>query len=233
MIQFCKEARNGIGHIVVYDLSRFARNMRDQLDTERELLEAGVRIESVKEPTEDSALGRWQRNMVAVQNQFENERRAERTVDGMTQAVKAGRFTFKAPLGYINVSQRHGHNLIADPKTAPLITKAFEMIATGSHSKAEVLRKLNALGLTTRTGRPVPTQTFQRTLRNPIYAGWVSIPAWELKERGKHEPLVSEELFNTVQDVLDGTRAAVVSYQRNHPDFPLRVLPDARNAGHR
>ncbi len=105
------------------------------------------------------------------------------------------------------------------------------MIATGSQSKAEVLRTLNALGFTTRTGRPVPIQTFQRMLRNPIYAGWVSIPAWELKERGKHEPLVSEELFNTVQDALDGTRAAVVSYQRNHPDFPLRVFARCEKCG--
>jgi DNA invertase Pin-like site-specific DNA recombinase len=119
MIQFCKDPRNTVGHIVAYDLSRFARNMLDQLATEKELLEVGIRIQSVKEPTEDSAVGRWQRNMVAVQNQFDNERRAERTVDGMTQAVKAGRFTFKAPLGYINVSQRQGHNLIPDSEDGP------------------------------------------------------------------------------------------------------------------
>jgi hypothetical protein len=198
--------------------------MLDQLSTEKDLLEAGVRVESVMEPTDDSAVGRWQRNMLAVWNQFDNDRRSERTVVGMTQSAKSGRFPFKAPIGYINVSQRQGHNLIPDAKTASLVTKAFEMAATGLHTKAEILETVNSLGLRTRKGLPLSAQTFHRLLQNPIYAGWVTIPKWDIKMQGSFEPLVTNELFDQVQDWLAGRRVAVNAYQRNHPDFPLRVF---------
>src|SRR5439155_26939329 len=35
-------------------------------------------------------------------------------------------------------------------------------------------------------------------------------------------PLVSEELFGQVQNVLDGRKPKVAPHTRNHPDFPLR-----------
>jgi len=128
MLLYCKDDKNAVGYIVVYDLSRFARNMFDQLATERDLREAGIRLESVLERTDDSAVGRWQRNMLAANHQLDNDRRSERTVAGMTQAALVGRFPFKAPIGYINVSQHRGQNLIPDPKTAPLIRKGLNCL---------------------------------------------------------------------------------------------------------
>ena len=139
MLRFCKNSKNAVGHIVVFDLSRFARNMLDQLLTEKELREVGVRLESAREPTEDTAVGRLHRNMLAVYCQFDNDSRSERPIAGMSQAAKIGRFPFKAPLGYINVSQQRGHNLIPDPNTSPLIRKAFELFATGTRSDFGIL----------------------------------------------------------------------------------------------
>lgn len=224
MMRFCKDPKNEVGHIVVFDLSRFARNMFDQLTMERELLESGVRIESVLEPTENTAAGRWHRNLKAVYNQYDNELKSERTITGMTEAARRGRFPFKAPLGYMNVSQRKGQNLIPEPKTAPLVTKGFELMATGLHTKTEVLKQLNALGLSTQKGRPLSMQTFQKMLVNPIYAGWVTIPKWGLRASGNFEPLVPQRLFDGVQDVLQGRAVVANAHQRNNPDFPLRVF---------
>ena len=232
MIRFCEDRKNGVGYIVVYDLSRFARNMLDQLTMEDEMLQAGIRIESVLEPTENTAAGRWHRNLKAVWNQYDNEMRAERTIAGMTEAARRGRFPFKAPIGYINVSQHKGQNLIPDPKTAPLVTKGFELIATGLHSKAEVLKQLNALGFTTRQGVPLSIQTFQKMLLNPIYAGWVAIPTWGLRSSGNFDPLVSQQLFETVQDILQGRSVGATAHQRNNPDFPLRVFVRCGISGH-
>lgn len=224
MLRFCKDRNHAIGYIVVYDLSRFARNMLDQLSTEKELTLAGVRVVSVMEPTEDSAFGRFNRNFLAVRNQYDNEVRAERTIDGMTRATQLGRFPFKAPIGYINVSQKKGQNLIPDPKTAPLIKKGFDLFATGRHTKKEVLEQLNLIGLTNCHGVPLTTQTFDRMLRNPIYAGWISIPSWGVKVPGEFEPIVSQTVFDTVQDVIEGRKVVAKAYERNNPDFPLRVF---------
>jgi site-specific DNA recombinase len=224
MLRFCKDSENAVGFLLVYDLSRFARSVADHVNTEAQLRDVGIRLESVTEPTEDSAWGRYQRNMLAVGHQFNNDHKSERTIEGMTESAKRGRFPFKAPIGYINVSQRRGQNLIPDPKMAPLITKAFELFATTTYSKAEVLNRVNTLGLTTRKGRPMPIQTFQRMLVNPIYAGWVTIPKWGLKFQGAFEPIVSQHVFDAVQDFLEGRKVVAKAYDHNNPDFPLRVF---------
>jgi hypothetical protein len=49
-------------------------------------------------------------------------------------------------------------------------------------------------------------------LRNPLYAGWVK--SGDLLVRGIHPPIVNQELFDAVQDVLAGR-----SKQREHVKF--------------
>jgi len=78
--------------------------------------------------------------------------------------------------------------------------------------------------LLTAKGKPVTPQTFQKILENPIYAGWIAIPEWEIMERGSFQPLVSQELFDQVRDVLAGKKPILTGYQRNHPHFPLRLF---------
>jgi hypothetical protein len=49
-------------------------------------------------------------------------------------------------------------------------------------------------------------QTFQQTLRSPIYAGWLTVKSsGDLKpQRANFAPIVTDELFQRVQRVLDG-----------------------------
>jgi len=49
-------------------------------------------------------------------------------------------------------------------------------------------------------------------------------PEVDIRERGSFEPLVSEELFARVQDVLEGRRVALSTHTRDNPEFPLRVF---------
>ena len=127
MFKYCNDPQKGIGYVVVHDLSRFSRNMEDQLRAMAELRTAGVMLRSVMENIDETASGKLMRNIYGAFNQFDNDRKAERTILGMKKAASVGRFPFKAPLGYINVSAQSGRNLIADPKSAPLIQKAFEL----------------------------------------------------------------------------------------------------------
>ena len=59
-------------------------------------------------------------------------------------------------------------------------------------------------------------------LRNPRYAGILEVQKWEMSVRGNFEPIVSQETFQRVQDVLQGRRTTVTPRQRNRSDFPLR-----------
>jgi len=137
----------------------------------------------------------------------------------MQAAVKAGRFVWVAPLGYLDPKQK-GSVLTVDPERAPLIKKAFRLITSGVVSADAVLRTVNALGLRTRKGSPVPRQTFNKIIRNELYAGW--IVSGELRVQGQHDPIISEDLFKAAQDVLDGKAHAPTPRSSQSEDFPLR-----------
>ena len=225
MLAHVTSRRGRIGYVVVHDLSRFARNMEDQVDVMSELRSVGVLVRSVMEEVDETAAGKMVSNMHGLMNQFFSDRNAERTRVGMEKSARIGRFPFRAPIGYLNVrATRDTTNLIPDPERAPLVRKAFDLFGTGTVSRAGVLRQLTNLGLTTPGGKPLAAQSFENLLRNPIYAGWVVIPAWSLRARGSFEALVSDELFQRVQDIMDGKKTAIVPHLRNDEDFPLRVF---------
>jgi site-specific DNA recombinase len=189
-----------------------------------QLKRLGITIKSVTEPISDTSTGRLMEHLLSAFAEFDNDVRSERTVAGMKAALEDGRWTFGVPLGYQRVSNARGRTTIEpDPARAPFLREAFELYARGTHTKVDVLRHVTALGLHSRTGKPLSLQTFQQILRNPICAGILTMPKWGIETvQGAFEPIVSRNLFDRVQDVLDGKKLAVTPHTRNHPDFPLR-----------
>jgi hypothetical protein len=211
----------------VQDLSRFARNIKDQADAIFDLVRCGVLLRSTYEPNVDeTAAGKLAANLFGSFNQFFSDSLSEKQRDRKRLAVAAGRVPWHAPTGYVNVSSKTGANIEPDPQRGPLMTRAFELVGAGLHKKSEVLKIVTTEGLTTRSGKPVATQSFDHMLRNPVYAGWVSLKSDPdtAPVRGLHTPLVTQELFDRVQAVLDGRKPPAIARRKINPDFPLRRL---------
>jgi hypothetical protein len=149
----------------------------------------------------------------------------------MRAALELGRWTFLAPLGYMNAPRAMGKSLIPDPERAPLVRRAFQDFATGRFTKEEVRKAVTALGLKTRRGQPVPSQTFDGMLRNRVYIAQVAVPDYGVSTRGDFESLVSEKVFYRVQAILDGRLEITAPRQRNDTDFPLRGYVRCRACG--
>ncbi len=85
--------------------------------------------------------------------------------------------------------------------------KAFELYATGDLSIDLLQMTMTDLGLTTRpSGRwpqekPVSTSKLHAMLSDPYYAGWVTVDGQLV--HGRHTPIISQELFDRVQQVLE------------------------------
>src|SRR5205807_10505133 len=77
----------------------------------------------------------------------------------------------------------------------------------------------------------VSNQTFEQTLRKPVYAGRIIVPVWHIDVVGRHEPIVSQEAFDKVQMILDGRRPKITPHVRNNEDFPLRQFVCCGNCG--
>jgi site-specific DNA recombinase len=93
-----------------------------------------------------------------------------------------------------------------DAKRAPLILKAFELYASGDYTIERLEAAMADLGLTTRPSprwprkQPVGNSKLHQMLSDPYYAGWVKVDGRLVP--GRHEGIVSQTLFDHVQDVL-------------------------------
>lgn len=224
LLAYCRENKGRVQCVVVYNLSRFARNAHNHLAVRALLSGFGVSLRSVNEAIDESSTGKFLESVLAAVAQLDNDMRAERTTAGMKAALEKGRWTHCAPIGYRNATGKDGTpTLIPDPERAPLVRKAFEFYATGLHTKRDVLRMVNNEGLrTVRSNKRITAQNFDQMLRNPLYAGWLVGFNGSVRTRANFEPLVTEETFDRVQAILDGRRPTVTPHVRNHPDFPLR-----------
>jgi site-specific DNA recombinase len=73
--------------------------------------------------------------------QFDNDVRSDRTRAGMKAALELGRWTFLAPIGYINVPRTHGKSLIPDPERAQVVQQIFREFASGRFTNKSYWRK--------------------------------------------------------------------------------------------
>jgi site-specific DNA recombinase len=230
LLDYCRKHRKEVKYVIVTDLSRLARNVTDQGLIIAQLTNLGIRLYSVDEASlGDDATGKLGRNVIGAISQFFSDSLSERTKYRMQEAVKEGRFVWVAPVGYINPQKGRGSVVQVDSDRAPLVRKGFELVATGRYSSDEALRSVTALGLTTRKGGPVPRQTWHSILRNPLYAGWVK--SGELMIPGAHEAIVSQELFDSVQEILQENGKGPLPRRAVRPEFPLKQFVRCAKCG--
>jgi len=224
LLSYCKAQRQRIGYVIVESLSRFARNVADQGAAIAELRENGITLLSVAEPNVDNtAAGRMAAGVHGVFNQYFSDALSEKMKERSAASVRAGRWPWAAPIGYLNdLKQSNGANIKPDPSTAPLVREAFELYATSKYTKIQVLKIINDKGLKTKRGRELTAQTFDALLRKPIYAGWVYSSSVAAPLKGLHAPVVSQELFDAVQRVLSGRKLSSAPKRKHNPAFPLR-----------
>jgi len=70
-------------------------------------------------------------DVLAAFAQFDNDVRSERMRGGMKATLELVRWTFLAPLGYLNAPRSIGRSLVPDPERAQLVRRAFQEFATG------------------------------------------------------------------------------------------------------
>jgi site-specific DNA recombinase len=222
LLKYCRTHKGKVHFVVVYNLTRFAREKYDHFALRAHLKSLGISLRSATEPIDDTSTGKLMEGVLAAFAQFDNDVRSDRTRAGMRAALELGRWTFPAPLGYLNAPKWSGKSLLHDPERAALVKQAFEDLATGRYTKQEVIARATAAGLRSRKGLTLSPQSFGQMVRNPIYIGKIDSPDYGVSTQGDFEPVVDEATFYRAQAVLDGRVVVSGPRQRNHPDFPLR-----------
>ena len=216
LLRYAVHNKNQIDCLLVYKLDRLARNIVDHANIFKLLGDHGIDIKSATENIDDSPAGRAMGNMIGVFAQFENEIRSDRTKMGMKQAIQQGRWCWRAPLGYKTSRDDSNKSIIIPTEKSKYIIEAFALAKKGIYQQNEILNILNQKGF------KIKKQQLSKTLRNPLYCGWIKVDWFPEYIDGIHEPIISKETFLLVQDILNGKKSTIAPKKRNHPDFPLR-----------
>jgi len=119
------------------------------------------------------------------------------------QAAKRGVWMGLAPTGYMHVTNEKGEKtIVPDPDRAPFIRKLFEMYATGNHSLQTLKTAAIEMGLRTKKGEPPAISQINKILKKPFYCGMMDTKYGIVEHC--YEPLISQALFQQVQDVING-----------------------------
>ena len=117
---------------------------------------------------------------------------------GIRQKLRNGIWPAWAPLGYMN--DKNARNIVVDKERAKFIRKTFGMYSTGEYPLAQIRKIINSLGLVGKKGKMLSVSNYQYILKNKIYYGVIEYNG-ELYD-GKHEPIISKKLFDSVQEVM-------------------------------
>jgi len=150
---------------------------------------------------------------------------------GRVSSVEAGNYIgTRAPFGYSIKSEGKGNRfLVPDPEQAPIVQMVFTLYTNDDPNKSiganKIAAELNRLGYRSSTGRLWERSSIIFMLKNAVYAGRIQWRKKEIKKSitpgkkkdiktrpkdewidvmGKHEPLISMEVFKKAEEILKG-----------------------------
>jgi site-specific DNA recombinase len=203
--------------ILVWELSRFARNREDSIIYKSLLRKQGIQVISINEPVEDTPSGRLLEGIIEVIDEFYSANLSQDVLRGMRENAGRGFCNGgRAPYGYIRVKVQDGvtsrTKLKPDPKTAPIVQRIFQECLAGKGLKA-IARGLNADALASSTGKKWGTTSIEKIVHNEAYTGalvWGKRPRTQgaknrfasLRTEDAWAPLIDQTLFAQVQAKL-------------------------------
>ncbi len=186
--------------ILVEKTDRLYRNLKDWSTLD----ELGVTIHFVKEnkimgPDSRSA-EKLVHGIMVVMARNHSQNLSEETRKGMLEKARSGIYPSCASVGYRNVDGPNGkRNLAPEVDTAHVITELFEDFRTGRYSVKSLAAQFRQEGRRL-GGRQLHPSLLHQILRKRLYVGDF---VWDGSTyRGTHEPLVTRECWERVQELL-------------------------------
>lgn len=216
-------ARHHVTYVIVHKVDRLARDREVDVAITLAIRKAGAVLVSVTENIDETPSGKLVHGIMSSIAEFYSANLATEVVKGSTKKAEGGGTPGKAPIGYLNVrtiaNDREARVVEIDPDRGPLMAWAFAQYSTGQWTIRTLLAELTAKGLRSikspkRPSKPLNISQLHRHLRNPYYKGHVRYRG--VYYAGTHQPLVSTEIWNRVQDVLDAQNTAGERQRTHH-----------------
>lgn len=197
--------KHGIKTIVCEKVDRLTRNFKDAVmidewleqDEERQVHLVKDSLILHKNSRSQEKLN-WGIRILFAKNYIDNL--SEEVKKGQKEKISQGWYPTRPPYGYLTIGEKGHKTHILDNERAPLVRRMFELYATGNYSIKYLTEHMYTEGLRSPNGNKMVKSLVHRILTDIFYIGkfeWLGT-----MYQGKHEPLVSEELYNSVQRLL-------------------------------
>lgn len=222
MITVAKKKPKPFDIILVWKFSRFARNQEESIVLKSMLKKNGIEVISISEPLPEGAFGDLVERIIEWTDQYYLTNLSQEVKRGMKERASRGEPVTPPPIGYDMIDGKYVPNADAEH-----VRSIFADYLNGEGMRALAVKYTN-MGLRTTRGNPLDNRCIEYMLRNPVYIGKIR---WSTDGRaaslrkyddpnimiadGKHEPIVSIELFNAVQERIAAQKKLYGKYQRS------------------
>lgn len=245
MMEDIKSGKDSVSYVLVFKLSRFGRNAADVLSTLQIMQDFGVNLICVEggiDSSEDT--GKLMISVLSAVAEIERENIRVQTMEGRIQKAREGKWNGGfAPYGYKLINGE----LIINEEEAEAIRVIFNQYVntdTGANGIAKYLEDHGIHKIVRPNGKTslFDASLIRKILKNPVYCGKIAYGRrktekihgtrndYHLVEQdnflladGIHEPIVSEELWQSAQVKL---LAQAKKYERvnNGKDTKVHLL---------
>jgi site-specific DNA recombinase len=231
ILEYLKKNKNGADYLIFTKWDRFSRNAGDAYSMISTLRKFGVEPQAIEQPLDLTVPeNKLMLAFYLAAPEVENDRRALNILAGIRKAQREGRVCGSALVGYKNIRNERGMALVeVDDKLSKLVVWCFKKLAEGTKSVEDVRKEAQRKGL------KMSSSHFHRFIRNPFYYGVVRVPKHDNIEehlvKGLHKPLITKELFERVQDVLNGRKRDLPAFEYQKDIYPLRGYLQCKQCG--
>ncbi len=137
--------------------------------------------------------------ILGSQAKLENDNRGVNVIRGLHNKAANGWRPGVAPVGYLNNGMGE-LKIIVDPDRSPTIIEMFERVAKQAYTGRDIKRWLDEIDFQSKHGNRLGLSHIYRTLKNPFFYGEFQYPKTSATmHKGKHQPIITKELFDEVQ----------------------------------
>ena len=221
MMEDIKSGKDGVSFVLVFKLSRFARNAADVLSTLQTMQDFGVNLICVEDGIDSSKdAGKLMISVLSAVAEIERENIRVQTMEGRIQKAREGKWNGGfAPYGYKLVDGK----LLINEEEAVAIRTIFEQYVNTTIGANGLSKYLENHGI-----RKIPRQNgknplfdaglIRKILKNPVYKGKIAFGRRTLEKvhgtrneykqveqdeyliaEGIHEAIISDELWQAAQ----------------------------------
>jgi len=198
--------------VVVYKVDRLSRSLTDFSKLIEVFDKHKTSFVSVTQQfNTTNSMGRLTLNMLLSFAQFEREVTSERIRDKIAASKKKGIWMGgNVPLGY-KVKDR---KLITNPEEKKIVQSIYQDYSTGSYTVEQITDKYSNKNNKLTKGK------VSHILKNPYYIG--KVPFKGNLYNGEHKAIITQALYDKVQDILSSRNHKTDSNSLKHSDYTLR-----------